>query len=191
MTHHIITWCISSHRGMERNMCRFINWKITILQLTGKLFHEFSDLNIQRIDTILFSSSFELLIWVVKSMPTAVLYVDIIIWGWQHMTTSIWLPVEHITYFWGWSSEPPGECGAPHPAGGITSSPVSSQCPHGDQCSTHQSCAPTARTCAAPAPAPPGSRRPHLARPRPGGEMWPSWCGASQPSTCPVKPGDT
>ena len=43
-------------------MCRFIvNWKITILQLTVKLFHEISDLNIQRMYTILFSSSFELL----------------------------------------------------------------------------------------------------------------------------------
>ena len=85
--------------------------------------------------------------WVVNLMPTAVLGVDIL----SGLTTSICLPVEHITYFveyWGWSSLPPGECGVPHPAGGITSS----QCPHGDQCCIHQSCAPTVRTCAAPPP---------------------------------------
>ena len=47
------------------------------MQLTDKLFHDISNLNIQRMYTILFSSSSELYS-VVNIMPTAVLGVHIL-----------------------------------------------------------------------------------------------------------------
>ena len=67
-------------------MCRFIvNWKITVLQLTVKLFHEISDLNIQRMYTILFSSSFKLL--GCQLNPNSSFRCRYFIWGWQYLVT--------------------------------------------------------------------------------------------------------
>ena len=86
-------------------------------------------------------------------MPTAVLGVDIL-----SVVDKIWLPVEHITYFveyWGWSSVPPVECGAPHPASGITSS----QCPHSVPMVTSAALTRAAPRLSAHVPPPPPPRR--------------------------------
>ena len=162
-------------------MCRFIvNWKITVLQLTVKLFHEISDLNIQRMYTILFSSSFKLLGCQLNANSSfrcryfiGVDNIHLVTCGTYHIfcwvlrlelsaPRRVWCPPScrwyHLITVSPWwpvlhSPELRPDC------------PLSAHVP--------------------PPPRPAGSRRPHLARPRPGGEMWTSWRGASLPNTCP------
>ena len=174
-------------------MCRFINWKLTILyiathwQIVSWVFWSQYSENLHHFVLLLFwTFNLGCQVNANSSFICRYYYLGLTTYDNIHLVTCgtyhIFCCVLRLEL---WASRrvwSPPSCRWYH----LIPSAVSSQCPHGDQCCTHQSCAPTARTCAAPAPAPPGSRRPHLARPRPGGEMWPSWCGASQPSTCPV-----